>query len=167
MSILIQFYIVCTILGNLPTRYPFGQPACADFHSEGTSTNNVLLVAYLTLHRDIISELVFCFNTILKFYTIPTIFHFPFCVSQHLAWYSLWMSRTRFIFKAIIFARKTYRNFYHFFQTSTYRFTSIELHLYLPYLHSLASQRLLLLFLFHLLTPNYTWRLHLYIRDVW
>ena len=38
-------------------------------------------------------------------------------------WYSLWMSRTSFIFKAIMYARKTHRNFYHL---------SEPLHIYLP-----------------------------------
>ena len=36
---------------------------------------------------------------------------------------SLWMSRTSFIFKAIMYARKTHRNFYHL---------SEPLHIYLP-----------------------------------
>lgn len=53
---------------------------------------------------------MFCFNiilkSILKFYSISTIFHFSSCISQHIPQYSLWMSRTSFIFETIMYARK-------------------------------------------------------------
>lgn len=59
-----------------------------------------------------------CFNiilkTILKFYPVSTIFHFPFFINQDIPRYSLWMSRTSFIFETIMYAQKAHRNFYHF-----------------------------------------------------
>ena len=50
---------------------------------------------------------------------------FLMCVNtiSLIPWYSLWISRTSFIFKAIMYARKAHRNFYHL---------SEPLHIYLP-----------------------------------
>lgn len=59
---------------------------------------------------------------------------FLMCVNMIslIPWYSLWMSRTSFIFKAIMYARKAHRNFYHFFKPLHICLPAL-LHLYLSY----------------------------------
>ena len=59
---------------------------------------------------------------------------FLMCVNtiSLIPWYSLWMSQTSFIFKAIMYARKAHRNFYHFFKPLHICLPAL-LHLFLSY----------------------------------